>query len=181
MGFEYETKVLDFDVEQVTKKLISIGADEKPELLMRRWVFDWVEKDSDSINEWIRLRDDGTKTTLTYKKKRTTGMSNTEEFEVVVGNFEKTAEILKKIPFKRKFYQESKRKLFVLDDIEFSIDTWPMLDPVMEIESSSNERVREALNMIGLKGKDIGDVSWNTLYDNIGIHLHDVKSLKFKE
>ncbi|MBI2530578.1 MAG: class IV adenylate cyclase [Candidatus Diapherotrites archaeon] len=175
MTTEFETKVLDIDVAEIERKLLALGAKREPEVLMKRWIFD-IDPSKD---EWIRLRDNGHKTTITYKCKSGSGISETEEMEVEVGNFEKAAEILSKLEFKGKYYQESKRVLFKFRDIEFTIDTWPKLPSYLEIESSSEERVKEGLTMLKLQNKDVGNLSIKGIYSRYGIDLHSFKSIKF--
>ncbi len=176
-NIEYETKVLKFDLKSIINKLKQFGAKEVPEVLMRRYVFDLKSANF----EWIRLRDHGNKVTTTYKHKiiKNTELGKTTEIEVEVSDFEKAAQIFKKLPFFRIFYQENKRHLFQLDKIEFSIDTWPMIDPYLEIESDSKENVERALTLLGLTGKDVGDKDIEEIYQSQGIDLHSYSELKF--
>lgn len=173
---EFETKVLGIDVEEIIQKLRAFGADESPEVLSKRYVFDM---ESDNI-EWIRLRQTGNKTTLTYKYKvlGNTDIGKTVEIEVEVSDFTKTALILQKLSFKQTYYQENKNHIFRLGDIEFSIDTWPMLDPYLEIESTNEKRVKEGLKLLELTG-DMGDKDIKEIYQDRGIDLHSFAELKF--
>jgi len=170
---EFETKVLDIDPKSITEKLISLGAVQKVELFLRRWVFIIQDR------EWIRLRDDGHQITLTYKRKIGSGISETEEIEVEVNNFEETALILSHLGFKESYYQENKRIPFVLNDTEFMIDTWPGLPPYLEVEANSEEKVLEGLHLLGLKGCDVGNLSVNDICARYGKNLHGCKELKF--
>lgn len=173
---EYETKVLEVNVSEIKKKLRSLGAKEKhKEVLMRRWVFDIGSKNS----EWIRLRDDGKSITLTYKRKNGSAISETEEIEIAVSNFEEAAQILMKLKFKNKYYQENKRITFILNDIQFMIDTWPMIPVYLEVESSSENKVQAGLKLLGLDGSDAGNLSSEEVYSRYGISLHKFKVLKF--
>ena len=97
-NIEFETKVLDIDLDQVVKQLQELGAVEEPETLRRVILFDM---ESENI-EWIRLRDEKGKTTMTYKYKTigNTAIGKTEEIEVVVSDFEKTRQILNKLKSK---------------------------------------------------------------------------------
>lgn len=171
---EYETKVLDINQEEVEKKLADLGSERIHEVLQRRWVFDI----NPEAHEWIRLRDDGIKTNITYKKKTGTGISETEEIEVEVDDFEKARKILSAMDFKGKYYQENKRILYKLDDIEFTIDKWPNIPTLLEIESTSEEKVRKGLEMIGMK--DAGNLSVKEVYKKYGIDLHSVRVLTFE-
>jgi len=176
MSLEYETRVLDINVEGTIKKLNELGAKETPELLLRRWVF-VIDSEKE---DWIRLRDNGDgRITLTYKNKIGDGISETEELEVEVSDFDETAEILSKLGFKEVYYQENKRHLFVLGDIEFSVDSWPQLPVLLEIESVSEERVRGGLAMLGLEDTTSNNSSIKDTYTHYGIDLHSIKRLTF--
>lgn len=176
---EFETKVPHIDVDAVVEKLRSLGAKETPEYLSRRYVFDMDSENS----EWIRLRTNGEKTTIAYKYKviGNTEVGKTIEIEVEVSDFDKTAEIFKKLSFKRVFYQENKNHLFHLHGIEFSIDRWPFIDPYLEIEAESKEKVEEGLRLLGLEGKDVGDLDVGLLFDEKGIDIHSYSELRFPE
>ena len=175
MAKEYETKVLDINVKEIEEKLKKIGAKKESDVLMKRWVFD-IDPSKD---KWIRLRDDGKKTTLTYKYRKGSGISETEEIEVEIKDFNKMAEILSKLNFRGIYYQENKRKTFKLGDIIFTIDSWPRIPSYLEIESSSEEKVKQGLDLIGLKNKDVGNISVKKVYLKYGINLHSFKELKF--
>lgn len=175
MAKEFETKVLDINVSEIEKKLLDLGAKKQPQVLMKRWVFVF-----DSFgNEYIRVRDEGDKITLTYKKKRGRGIGQTEEIEVEVNDFKKTAEILFKIPWQAKYYHESKRTLFLLKDIEFTIDLRPKIPAYLEIESLSEEKVKQGLSLLKLEGRDVGDLHIKDVYLKYGIDLFSFPELKF--
>ncbi|MCX6708662.1 MAG: adenylate cyclase [Candidatus Woesearchaeota archaeon] len=175
MQIEFEAKVLDIDVAEIQKKLEKLGAKKEPEVLMRRWIFD-NHNPSDDKEEWLRLRDDGKKVTLTYKHHHGCGVCDTEELEVEVVDFEKTAEILSNF-FKNKYYQENKRIVFNLKDIEFCIDSWPKIPPYLEVESSSEKKVKEGLALLDLKSDS--NLSVRNIYFKYGVDLHSFKELKF--
>jgi len=178
MAKEYETKVIDIDVSAVQKQLLSLGATKTKEVLMRRWVFD-LYKDHP---EFIRLRDDGVNITLTYKSKAISAtIGDTEEIEVQVEDFEKTYAIISKISFSRVLYQENKRISYIWNSIEFDIDIWPKINPYLEIEADSLEKVQQGLAVLGLKDKDSGDLDVQILYKNIGIDLNSIEILKFED
>lgn len=177
MDREFETKVININPSLLIKKLRALGAKETPEVLSRRYVFDL---ESEAI-KWIRLRQTGSKITMTYKSKvkGNVEVGKTIEIEVEVSDFDKTAEILSKLPFKKIYYQENKNHIFKLADIEFSIDTWPKLDPYLEIESTSKEKVEEGLKMLDLTSQDVGDKDIKEIYAEKGINLHSYLELKF--
>lgn len=176
MNREYETKVININVQEIIKKLEEIKANKVGDYFMRRWVYDI----NPNIPEWVRLRDNGEKVTLTYKKIYGNGIDEVEELETEVKNFDETAAILAKTLKGRKAYQESKRILYEFNGIEFAIDEWPQLEKYIEVESSSIEKVNEGLKLLGLEGKDIGNVSVVDLYKEKGIDLNSFEEFKFE-
>jgi len=182
---EYETKVLNIDPAEIVAKLCELGAEETAEILLRRFVFDLKEGHPDMKDyDWIRLRTNGNKTTLTYKYKTIgeTAIGKTIEIETDVADFDKMAQILKKIPFKRVLYQENRSHIFKLNGIEFSIDTWPRLSPHLEVEGENEAAVQEGLRLLGLEGKDVGDKDVVAIYqDELNFDLNSVPELKFAD
>lgn len=183
MSIEFETQVLGIEPEKIMQTLRSLGATEKDEVFQRRWIFDidCLNAQQSGAGEWIRLRQAGNKTTLTYKNKKGLGIADTTEIEVEVADFDKTASILEKLSgFSGQYYQENKRKQFILDDLEFDLDYWPNIPPFLEIESTSEERVRAGLKLLGLEEAENGHMGLINIYAKYGINIHDYKELKFQ-
>jgi adenylate cyclase class 2 len=171
---EFETQVLDVDVEAISKKLRDAGAREEDEVLQKRWVYYIDEK------SWIRLREVSGVAAITYKNKAGKGISETEELETIVENFEKTAEILARLDFyDNKYYQENRRKKFVIDNTEYTLDSWPKIPTILEIEAKSEEEVHKGLELLGLTGKDVGHSGLMAIYEHYGIDIHSFPELKF--
>lgn len=174
MVIEYETTILDIDKEKIKNELNKLGAKKVLDVQFRRWVLDMGNE------EWIRLRFEGEKTTLTYKKRNSSNIDGVEEIETEVEDFDKAAEILLKQKWKGTYYQENKREMYILNDIEFCIDSWPQIPTYLEIESKSKEKVKEGLEILELTEKDIGNASIVKIYNKYGIDLHAIKVLKFE-
>lgn len=183
MPTEFETQILDINVPAIVTKLRALKAKQEPEVLQKRWVFDihpagWKGK---GTGEWIRLRQSGPKVTLTHKKRTGTAIDQTSEIEVEVSDFEKTAELLRTLPcFVNKFYQENKRLRFNLDDLEFTLDSWPFIPPFLEIESVSRQRVQQGLKLLQLETADSGHLGLAEIYKKYGLDIHSYPVLKFK-
>lgn len=176
MNQEFETQVLNVDVEEIKQKLRDQGAKEEPEVLMRRWTLDMNPDEA----EWIRLREAGDKTTVCYKCKNGSGIADTTEIETEVSDFEAMAQILTKLNFAGKYYQENKKQVFTLDGIEFALCYWPLIPAGLEIEAKSETEVQRGLKMLGLEGKDVGHPGWKKIYEEqYGIDIHSYKELKF--
>jgi adenylate cyclase class 2 len=90
---EYEAKFLSVDVAGLQAKLIALGAVQAfPRTLLTRKIF---EDDALEGGAWIRLRDEGTRCTLTLKQVTdSTSIDGTTEIETEVTDLPAMAEIL---------------------------------------------------------------------------------------
>jgi adenylate cyclase class 2 len=139
MPTEFEAKILDIDPVKVTQVIIAWGGRQAgATVLLRRYVYDVTPGDE---SRWIRLRDTGSGSTLTVKEIRHDGIDGTDEIEVGVDQFETTNDLLGKLGFTPRSYQENRRTSFVLDGARLEIDEWPLIPPYLEIEADSREEV----------------------------------------
>jgi adenylate cyclase class 2 len=183
---EIEAKFLNIDKSQVIDRLTKLGAIQQFEILYRRQVFDYPDRRLDKNAAWIRLRDEGYQTTLTYKRRlgvkdRNRGQDDEgmEELEVIVSDFDTTAAILLKTGLELNHYAENKRTRYLLDDVEVDIDEWPLLEPYIEIEAASWPEVDETAQKIGLNPQDKIICSTNQIYDRLGIRFNDYRYVTF--
>ena len=110
MKSEYEITVLDIDVMEIKKKLLEMGAVKEGDFFQKRNIYNFHEE---YRGRFIRLRTNGTKTTLTIKDKSDKKeIGSVKELEVEVSDFEKTDEILKMLGYDHSMYQENKRTIF---------------------------------------------------------------------
>ncbi|MFH1840790.1 MAG: class IV adenylate cyclase [Candidatus Shapirobacteria bacterium] len=154
---EVEVKFLEIDPEEIQKKLLVLGAKKVFDRKFCRRVFDYPDLRLDKQGAWLRVRDEGDQITLTFKQrlgiKSHDGSSNDEsmeEIEVIVSDFEKTAEILRKIGLEEKHYIENRRIRYLWRGIEFDLDFWPMIPPLLEIEAKSWKEIEKAIAVLGL-------------------------------
>ncbi|MDP3974680.1 MAG: class IV adenylate cyclase [Candidatus Jorgensenbacteria bacterium] len=183
---EVEVKFLNIDSEAIQKKLAEIDAKKVGEYFYRRQVFDYPGFPLDKKAAWVRLRDEGDKIMLTFKQRLgvtshdgSTSDEGMKEVELVVSDFEKTDEFLRSIGMIHKFYQENKRIRWMKDNIEFDIDTWPKLDPYLEIEAPTWEKVDEAVALLGLDPADKKIFSTHQIYKMNGIYELDYTRMAF--
>ncbi|MFH1866591.1 MAG: class IV adenylate cyclase, partial [Patescibacteria group bacterium] len=147
MQIEFEAKFTKIDKEKLRGKLKAIGAKlVRPEFLMKRVVFDPPVKIKGG---WLRVRDDGQKVYLSLKVVDGSGIKDQKEIEVEIGDFSMGCKILESIGARRKAYQETKREMWKLSEVEFDIDTWPGLNPFLEIEGENEKQVKDVANKLG--------------------------------
>lgn len=184
---EKEVKFLNINPGEVEKKLKSVGTQKVFEKLYKRRVFDYPDLRLNDKGAWLRLRDEEDKVTLAFKQrigvKKDDGTANDKtmkEVEVEVNDFNKTAQILKEIGLKEKFYEENKRIRYLLDEAEFDIDFWPQLEPYLEIEAHSWKNVDEAIKKLDLDPKEKKIFSTYQIYQLKGIDENDYQEITFE-
>jgi adenylate cyclase class 2 len=158
MKTEYEATFLGIERSNFVNTLQKAGATlERPEYLQRRVTLELPKEKRDG-HTWLRVRDEGDRITLTLKSVTGGTISDQKEDLIVVSDFNGTVALLESIGCEKKSYQESKRELWKLGEVEITIDTWPFLEPFVEIEGKSEETVKSAAQKIGLDyGKAIFD------------------------
>lgn len=177
MKTEYEIRVLEISKEEIIKKIEEIGGIKQGEYNQKRYVYDLnpIQK-----GKWIRLRTNGKATTLTYKDIISNTIDGTKEVEIVVDDFEKTNELLEKIGFSSRSYQENNRIQYMLDDVEIDIDSWPVIPTYLEIEGKSEEDVLKILNLLKIDKSKITTLNCDDIYKQIyNIDISKIKELKF--
>ena len=156
MKTEIEVKFCDIDIDIMREILARAGAVcEQPMRLMRRALIE--EAHHADENSFLRIRDEGDKVTLTFKRRANLeqpSIDTTAEIEVTVSSFDDTVELFREAGWEYKTFQESKRETWKLGNAEVVIDEWPWLPPYIEIEASSEEEVRTAATALGLDWAD---------------------------
>jgi adenylate cyclase class 2 len=183
---EYEVKILDIDVADIENKLRAIGAKKEGDYLYRSCVFDFPGFPLNKNNSWFRLRDEAGKVMLAYKRRLgvTSEFGNDEgmeEVQVEVSDFEKTKIMLQKIGMIIKFEQEKKRTRYTKEGIEFDIDTWPRLNPLLEIEAKDYDEVSKGMKMLGIPESSAKKCAVMQVYAMNGIQELDYIKMTFGE
>ena len=183
---EREAKFLNIDPVKMEKKLQEIGAKRVFEKLYKRQTFDYPDFRLNSDGAWVRLRDEQDRITLTFKqrlgRKSDGGQHDDEgmqEIEFIVSGFEQAERFLLSIGLIKKGYQENKRIRYQLKNIEFDIDSWPHLEPYLEIEAPSWEEIDEAIKLLGLNPKEKRVFSTMQIYRLKGIDPNDYLEITF--
>lgn len=153
MNSEIEAKFVDINHDDIRVKLTKLGAIlEQPSRLMRRVVIhtpDMVKKDA-----FVRIRDEGYRTTITYKQFDADSVDGAKEHEIQVSSFDESINIFSKAGLQYDTFQESRRENWRIGDVEIMLDEWPWLNPYIEIEAPSENSVKELAEKLDL---DWGD------------------------
>ena len=176
---EIEVKFLNINIPKIVKKLKTLGAKKVFSKFYKRKLFDYPDYRLNKENRWLRLRNEGDKITLTYKKLYLG--KKTEEIEVEVNDFKKTSNLLENLGFILKRYVENKRTRYILGDIEFNIDHFPLIKPYLEIESDSWNKIKKAISLLGLNPKDQKIMSPKEVYQTYGIDEDRYSLITFKK
>ena len=154
METEIEVKFPDIDRGDLTAKLLDSGATQvHREILMRRKTFDYKDKRLDRSHSWVRVRDEGSRVTMSFKQMSDRSVHGTKEITIVVDDFDKSCEFLENIGLRIKSYQETKRESWRLKDVDITIDTWPWIPTFVELEGPTEEAVRNTAQILGLDWK----------------------------
>jgi hypothetical protein len=150
---EYEAKFLDINHDELVKKIKALGATlEQPNTFYRRSVFGLC----DIKRGYVRVRDEGDKTTLTSKIYKNPDYP--EEFELVIKDgFEKGKAFLSSLNLNEKAYHESMREKWYLklskrkiDICEIAFDCIPGLPMYVEVECKSERNLNKAIQLLDL-------------------------------
>lgn len=168
---EIELRAFDIDGEALKETLRSLGAVSLGLKSFKRAVLDVVPVNP---NKWIRVRTDGTETTLSVKERLSTNADGTYEVEQTVESYEKTLEILSAIGIEPRSVQESRRDAYTLDGAEVSIDSWPQINDFIEIEAADEATIHAVAAQLGIPDDALTGSSVEQYYlDTLGI---DVKT-----
>ncbi len=164
MYTEFEATFTDISKDEAREKLKKAGAKlVREEYLQKRCVFN-LPKSHEIKGGWLRVRDEGDKITMSLKIVDGDKIENQKETQLVIDNFENAVNLFESIGCIKKAYQESKRELWKLKDVEITIDELPFLEPFVEIEGKSEEEVKEVAQKLGLDYSKAKFCAVDTLY-----------------
>lgn len=143
---ELEIKMLDIDIENLLKKLEIEDAYVIMNALLRNTIF---YSTSNKDQEYIRVREENQKVTLTYKQICEKGLA-TIEHEISVNSYDDTIAFLELIGLKKKRMDEKYRIRYKLDETFIDIDTWPGIPTYIEIEANTENDIYIVCEKLGL-------------------------------
>ena len=139
MHKEIELKYCPVDKDETRQKLQAAGFTLKqPEFRMRRVLM----HNTQLPDRWARVRQEANKITTAIKRViDKDAIDGTEEIEMTVASIETAVKYLEACGFTHTSFHENDRELWVRGDLEATIDTWPGLPPLMEIEGPEEDAV----------------------------------------
>lgn len=162
MNAEIEIKFYPVDKDEMRIRFANTGFKlASPEFLMTRAVFDLGGK----VNAWGRVRREHDKTTMSIKRVNSDTIDGVEEVQLVINSFEDGVEFMKAAGFRQKSFQENYRETWTRDGVEATIDTWPGLEPLVEIEGPGVAAVERAAIDLGFDMKDALAGALDVIYE----------------
>uniref|UniRef100_A0A7C4UDT6 CYTH domain-containing protein n=1 Tax=candidate division WOR-3 bacterium TaxID=2052148 RepID=A0A7C4UDT6_UNCW3 len=156
---EREIKVLEVDLEEIEKKIVSKGGKKVFEGEVITEFFDFYDNSILKNKGVLRLRKYGEKTYLCFKKSlNSQGIKEMEEIEVEVDDLKKTELILLSIGLKIFEKVKKFRKSYEIDgvriELERHLDDYSFIPDFIEIESEDTGKINEYLNILGFSMED---------------------------
>ena len=149
MNIEYEATFVDIDKDTMREKLKEVGAKLiRPEFMQKRVVFD-LPKGHEMEGGFVRVRDEGDKVTFTLKVVDGKNIEDQKEIITEVKDFDNTVALLKAIGCPPMAYEETRRELWNFENADITIDDWPHLGVILEVEGKSEEDVKRISETLG--------------------------------
>ncbi len=177
MNNELELRILDVDIDESIGKLEEIGAEKIGDWYYKRYVYDTKPCDDD---KWIRLRTNGIETTLTYKEYNNESIDGVKELEIVVSDLEDTIKMLEVLGYTPRSIQENKRIRYMYEGVEIDIDSWPYLNPYIEVEAKTKEDVERVVEILKPLGSKVTALNNQSIYREKGFTKEQLNNLKFE-
>ena len=170
---EIEVKILGINREEIEAKLKDAGASISFDGEMLAMFFDTEDRTITARGDLLRLRKEGAKPVLTYKKfVGKTEAKIMEEFETVVSSVEEMVNIFSMLGLKVTEHTRKYRIQYdlgsshvVIDDYQDELEAIP---PFIEIEAPDMKSLYDTVALLGYQPADC--LSWNT-YDLVKYYL----------
>jgi adenylate cyclase class 2 len=186
MSNEYELKFLNIDPDTIRNRLLQAGYNKtKPETLMRRQTYHLPKENPLSRGRWGRVRDEGDKITATvkwYENPDHPKIDQVHENEIIANDWNHAVAWIMDQGFLPSSYQENTREAWqhpARQMCEVTIDTWPALNPYIEVEAASKEDVYDIASTLGFDPADGFAGGTEIIYEKeLGIPPHVLNNLE---
>lgn len=174
MPKEYEYNFHEFNKEEIIRNIKKHGGKKFGIFLFRVMLF---IHPLNNKNSYIRVRDEGHRITMTYKKVDIGEFQ--EEDEIIIDNFDSAVKILIGIGCKKKFYYEKIREIYYIGNTEIDFQMDPGKQETMEIESTSRKELDNIVKKIGVDKKNRIKNKINLYNEKFGIIIPPTIDLTF--
>lgn len=156
---ETEVKILNIDRAEIEEKLSNLGAEKVFDGEIEALFFDFSDGSIAKSNSVLRLRKEGVKVLLTFKKVVESQRAKiAEEHSVEVSGFEEAKKILEFLCLSVTESMRKHRVSFQVDDALFDIDKYEgkydFIPTFLEIEATNVDLVYKYAERLGFKAKD---------------------------
>ena len=196
---EHEAKILNVDKSSIEEKLENMGARKILDAVTYIEGFDFDtntlnttpayplkfqnivesinalrgEKDMFSQGAYLRLRQEGEKCELIFKRKikGDSGVKSEVEISVEISKEEwsETAVLMHELGLKKIVVQEKNRTSYSHPPYRYDIDTWPGVPTYLEVEAPTPEGVLEAVALLGIAQDNALSISAAEVFEMYGI------------
>ena len=162
---EVEVKILEVDRDRIEAVLANRGAKKVFDGNIQTMLFDFKDGSIVKGKDVLRLRKEGERVELTYKKVKFTKKAKVaEEYSVRVSNLETTKEILENLDLTVIENILKHRTSYVLDHVRFDIDRYledfEHIPEFMEIEAENIEVIHKYAGLLGFSPEKC--LPWST-------------------
>lgn len=157
---EVEVKIRNIDKDDIIEKIKALGAYKVFSGKVVDFRFDTPERDLSRQGKALRIRQKGKLIFLNLKgkKKSREAIIGRDEIGVKISNFKTMQNILHELGYINIFELVKYRTEYRLGDVNFDIDEYVGLNPILEIESDSYEKVENYIEQLDIEEEDIGRV-----------------------
>lgn len=157
---EIEIKIRNISKKDIIKKVEELGARKNFSGKVIDYRFDTRERKLSKQGKALRLRQKGKYfyINLKGKKKSVEHIINRDEIGVKINNLKVMQKILNELGYIKIFELYKHRTEYKLNDTKFDIDEYLGLPPILEIESSSYEKVGKYIKMLQIEKESIGRI-----------------------
>lgn len=156
---EIEIKILDIDRKKTEEKLVSLGAKKVFDGEIYAIYYDSADNSIRKSGGMLRLRKEGGKAVITFKKDIVdTEAKIREEKETVVSDFDTMRTILESAGFSAWLEMKKDRTTYELEGIHFELDKYhdkyEYIPEFLEIEGADIKTVYKSAALLGFRKED---------------------------
>lgn len=155
---EVEVKIRDIDKNDIIRKIENLGGKKNFTGRIIDYRYDTPDRKLSKQGKALRVRQKGKHIYLNLKgkKKSQDNITKREELGIKLNNSKVMQKILAELGFIKIFELNKYRTEYKLDDMKFDIDEYIGMNPILEIESDSYEKVENYLKILEINSEDMG-------------------------